>query len=131
MGGYFGAALKRDAISDARYEQERADELASARTAVANGSGNSKDEKTGLTYNQMLELDEKAKTWAKQGKEYLNLQLSYWVEKYGLDKDYAADLLMYYFPIEEDPKPSDVKDTNTKTQTGIGARYDIRPNAKK
>lgn len=123
-----GYQQERDKIADERYQQELAYQKEQDRIAQeqwqkeydfsmqqyldsqkakstsgsgSGGSGGSGDKgNAGLTYNQMLELEEKVGSWAEKGVDYLNTQLSYWVSKYGLDADYAADLLMYYFPDE-------------------------------
>lgn len=123
-----GYQQERDRIADERYQQELAyqqeqDRIAQeqwqkeydfsmqqyldsqkAKSTSGSGSGGSSGNggkgNSGLTYNQMLELEEKVGNWAEKGVDYLNTQLSYWVSKYGLDADYAADLLMYYFPDE-------------------------------
>lgn len=69
---------------------------------VATSSGGSTEENTGLTVEQLSNLESKLDEWAKKGEDYLSAQLSYYVSHYGLDKDYAADLLLHYFPDEED-----------------------------
>ena len=131
---------KRDAIADARYEQERADKLAAAE-AAAKGSGGDINKKTGLTQDQTYKLLENCDVWFKKGMNYLNTQLTLWVTQYGLDPDYASDLLMTYFPDEfDDPNDTDLddddedKDTGNTilrdwyTHTGVGGRYDIKTN---
>ena len=101
-----GYQQERDQVADQQWQKEydfALQQYADSQKAKSSGSGSGgtgDKGNTGLTYNQTLELEEKVGSWAEKGVDYLNTQLSYWVSKYGLDADYAADLLMYYFPDE-------------------------------
>lgn len=69
-------------------------------------AGTKEKTETGLTAAQLSDLESKLDGWAEKGENYLSTQLSFYVSHYGLDKDYAADLLLYYFPDEEDVNDS-------------------------
>ena len=138
---------EQDRIADERYQQELAyqqeqDRIAQeqwqkeydfsmqqyldsqkAKSTSGSGSGGSSGNggkgNSGLTYNQMLELEEKVGSWAEEGVDYLNTQLSYWVSNYGIDADYAADLLMHYFP-DEFGEPIDTSVVPLSKKGGVG-----------
>lgn len=81
--------------------------------SVAASSSSSK-EKTGITQEEMLELEGKAAEWAENGEAYLDQMLMLWVNKYGLDADFALSLLNYYFP----PKKESQVEPNGNNYTG-------------
>ena len=115
---------ERDQVADQQWQKEydfAMQQYLDSQNASNGGSGVTGDkENAGLTYNQMLELEQKVGSWAEKGVDYLNTQLSYWVSNYGLDADYAADLLMYYFP-DEFGIPNNPKGSAGERKTNIGS----------
>lgn len=114
---------ERDQVADQQWQQEydfAMQQYLDSQKASSGGSAGDKGN-AGLSYDQMLELEGKVGSWAEKGVNYLNTQLSYWVSKYGLDADYAADLLMYYFPDEfEGLVDTTVVPTSKKGVGGLG-----------